>query len=650
MDQAGLSPLDYAVRAQAEDAVSFLLDEQKVAVTPMALYLAAGRSEELFEQLLSHNPSPDICTMAEECALRHDDREARSRLQEKRLQGIPPMDADSDAESSAFIEAVYAKELSRAQGILYRIPAQKLLSQKWLMKLGRFSHTDTLFEELLISALNKTQWNPNFLDLFGRTPLFYAILANNEVIIDLLLKRGAEVNHRDDQLFSPLALACQNGSLPIVKKLIQAGADPNQRITINHITAVYLAAAKKQPLIVQYLLAHGASPMIPGQEGFYLIHMLAKAGLDHLIRLVVSRGTSVDLPDHHGHDARHCAARSGQTKTLALLLSLQNASLTKEDGASLLGLASANGHEETVRWLFAHGVIPSLENTGLCSPFALAALGTNPSAILPLYAPYKVSEAPASVRTALLGAIRMDRLDSVQTIYSHVISVNSELANGDTGLHFAARFGALHCTQWLLSHGADPLLPCESGETAIELAAANSSWEQFRSLFAFQQPMINRRYTRGETLAHIAAKAGNIRHLSLLVAEQVNLDIGDNQGCTPLYRVAETGNEPMIRFLLACGANPSIRSKSGIAPIDVLPEDQRHLRELFDQCTFPIEGETIVHRAVRVRSLFAVQFLGEIVDPKMLNQTDQRGTTPLALARTLNETVIIDALVNRGAK
>ena len=134
-----------------------------------------------------------------------------------------------------------------------------------------------------------------------------------------------------------------------------------------------------------------------------------------------------------------------------------------------------------------------------------------------------------------------------------------------------------------------------------------------------------------------------------MIAEQASLDIEDNQGCTPLYRAVETGNEPMIRFLLACGANPTIRSKSGTAPIDVLPEGQGHLRELFDQCTSSIEGETLLHRAVRVRSLFAVQFLGEIVDPKMLNQADQQGTTPLALARTLNEPAIIDALINRGA-
>ena len=65
----------------------------------------------------------------------------------------------------------------------------------------------------------------NLIDNTEYSPLFYAVMKNqNEVILDLL-KANANVNHVDQNQQSPLDYACQSGFLTIVQYLIQFGAN-----------------------------------------------------------------------------------------------------------------------------------------------------------------------------------------------------------------------------------------------------------------------------------------------------------------------------------------------------------------------------------------------------------------------------------------
>jgi len=613
-DQDQITPLDYAVRAQAKDAIIFLLDDVHVPLTPRALYWAADRSPELLLLLTAKHPSPEMLAEAGELARQDGAKKAAAQLS-----GTPFLEEEID-QIDELVHALRDGQMIQAQQILSHYPTEFLFSAT-LLQIESLVKKGTAFQQLLLSEWRRRRdWTPNQTDRLGRSLLYRATSAQSEQLVSLLLERGADPERLDQQLCSPLAIACVKGSLSLVKRFLAAGVSPNQRVTTNRITALYLAAAAGHHPIVQYLLSHGANTDVVGSDGSHLIHMLAQEGYDLLIRLLVARGVSVDLEDAEGRNAKHHAARAGKSKTLALLVSLQKHPLSSEEGQSLLGLASVGGHDDTVRWLLQQGVVPSTEISEKGAPFTRAALGKNPSAVLPLFHPYRVSESTHSLRNAIGGAIQTDNLAAVKMLYAQGVGIDLEILAGHTGLHLASSLGAFHTTQWLLREKADPTLPCQTGETALELAAGNNSWQQFRSLLSYQQPSLNQRYLRGETLMHIAAKTGNLFHLGLLLADHAALDVKDDQGCTPFYRAAAAGKEEAIRLLLASGASPSIPSVSGQMPVSVLPEEKRFLSTLIALFTQPVAGDTHYHRAIRAQSLFALQLFLGMPDMETVNQ------------------------------
>ena len=110
----------------------------------------------------------------------------------------------------------------------------------------------------------------------------------DNMILDMLLSSGADVNAEDIHANSPIILATDKGCVDQVKKLIQAGADVNAKIIGTSV--LYCAVRKDNIDIVEILLKEGAninSTTIEGHtppmravrnENIIYIHMLLKGG------------------------------------------------------------------------------------------------------------------------------------------------------------------------------------------------------------------------------------------------------------------------------------------------------------------------------------------------------------------------------------
>ena len=98
----------------------------------------------------------------------------------------------------------------------------------------------------------------------------------NQKVLELLAK-GGNPNCRYD--ITPLHAAASRGNLELVKALLKAGANPNQRSSMGH-TVLEFAMTSKRPLdvvcqIVDLLLRHGAKA---DTHGAFLHHSeLARA-------------------------------------------------------------------------------------------------------------------------------------------------------------------------------------------------------------------------------------------------------------------------------------------------------------------------------------------------------------------------------------
>lgn len=114
---------------------------------------------------------------------------------------------------------------------------------------------------------------------------------------------------------------------------------------------------------------------------------------------------------------------------------------------------------------------------------------------------------------------------------------------------------------------------------------------------------------RGDTALHMAAAAFSRPIAEVLAANGADCRARNRRGAEPLHYASDTNHwdpeaqSETITFLLSIGSDPNARDNSGVAPL---------------------------HRAVRTRSLFAVQaLLDGGADPMLDNKT---GSTPLHLA------------------
>ena len=91
----------------------------------------------------------------------------------------------------------------------------------------------------------------------GSTALHYAVFQDNQVIVDLLLRAGADAKAVNDYGVTPIALASENGNAALIERLLEAGVNANTASPAGE-TALMTAARTGKVDAVKLLLEKGA--------------------------------------------------------------------------------------------------------------------------------------------------------------------------------------------------------------------------------------------------------------------------------------------------------------------------------------------------------------------------------------------------------
>lgn len=185
-----------------------------------------------------------------------------------------------------------------------------------------------------------------------RTALHFGV--HHEPVVRALVERGANPNIRDegDHAF-PIHFAAERGELPIVRLLVEHGADPQGADTGHELDVVGWAVCfdgAHHVDVARYLLAHGATlTLFPAVAlgDVRAIRALAASGVDLNRRM--------DRTNHR-RTPLHLAVVTKQPAAVAALLeSGADAKLTDAAGLTPLDEAALAGESSMAEALLAHG-------------------------------------------------------------------------------------------------------------------------------------------------------------------------------------------------------------------------------------------------------------------------------------------------------
>lgn len=134
------------------------------------------------------------------------------------------------------------------------------------------------------------------LGVFEQTPLHEACSHPHPEIVALLLRRGANANHRHVCGWSPLHYACVSGGPDVRRMLLQSGAEVDARNAKGE-TPLRIACRYKNEPAVRFLLDRGADPNAKDNFGTTPLYCACKRSNQQIIDALVAKGAkAIPLP------------------------------------------------------------------------------------------------------------------------------------------------------------------------------------------------------------------------------------------------------------------------------------------------------------------------------------------------------------------
>ncbi|MGQ7845094.1 ankyrin repeat domain-containing protein [Granulosicoccus sp. 3-233] len=170
-----------------------------------------------------------------------------------------------------------------------------------------------------------------------------------------------------------LMVASKKGDLALVKSLIDAGADIDERTQTNG-TAFMFAVLGNRRQVAEWLLDRGADIQVIGSNGWTALTLAAAKGYTDLVQWLIDNGAQTQIRDVYRFTPFMRAVENGQDSVARLLAKLPDTDVNAQDEYDNTALHHAvSGNDMAmVRLLLQHGADPQLTNRNGATPIMLA--------------------------------------------------------------------------------------------------------------------------------------------------------------------------------------------------------------------------------------------------------------------------------------
>ena len=408
-----------------------------------------------------------------------------------------------------------------------------------------------------------------------------AVLSNNvEKVIQLKYEKNQDVNEADAIGIPPLTLAAASGNAEILRTLIDLGASCRSAVETQSLSVFKMGMT---PLMIAcYSNSYSAA------------------------KLLLERGSQVDIQDGFGRTALYYAVAKKNTKIAKILLQ-HDASLgfvidSLEKEVCLMEPYSVLENLVSMKIVDSQGNTPiTFAALQECDEILAVLLANEQNDVNTLN---KIGESPLLIVLKWLGN---EKPKSIVRFHSQkIIGSPNPLAmeRRATGL---------------VAHGADTSVKDSDGNTPLILAIMKGFTDLVKLILERDKSTVNTVNRSGTTALLVALRIKQTQTVKLLLEHGADVSVTDTAGNTPLILAVMVGKTELVESILK-------KSKSTINAVNKF-------------------GETALMTALQFKQKLIVQFL--LNNGANVTGTDTNGNTPLILAANYGYIDLVKSILKR---
>lgn len=417
-----------------------------------------------------------------------------------------------------------------------------------------------------------------------------------------------------------------------------------------------------------------AAPLVGAANGRTLVDAAKQANWD-AVRAALKQGVPVNERLGDGSTALHWAAHWDNGEAVAALIAAKaNVNIVDDDGIGALALACVNGHAGIAEALLKAGANPNAARTSGETPIMTAARTGRVAVVRSLltHGADPNAKEHSKGQTALMWAITQGHNDVAKVLIDSGANVHASTTGGFLPLLFAAQQGNLGAVKLLLDAGANVnatakdgsdalIITLDSGIRALYETDKPNDKHQATALYLLERganpnssapgrmPLHSAVWTQQpDVVKALLAKGADVNGRLAKPMPKVGRALGgafrvNQTGATPFWLAAHLADLPMMRLLVAHGANPTLTSDDGSTPLMMAVGLDNY--EGWERHGIPFHGD----RAAQLRQYFeAAQYALE--QGGDVNAKSKTGLTALHAAALTGGNDTLEHLVSKGAE